>query len=354
MALPLAGAWHDGLCTAAARPAARPLSGPTAGPTAGPSTQPRPEPHPAAWLLPRLLSCLLALAWLLALVAPAVRAQELLPVPALSARVIDQTGTLSATQREALESKLAAFEAQAGPQIAVLLVPSTAPEDIAAFAQRVGEAWKLGRREVGDGLLLLVAKNDRKVWIATSKALEGAVPDLAARQIVVNQITPAFKRGDFAGGLDAGVDALMARIRGEGLPAPAAAPAGGADTGFDWETLAMFFFVGVPVVGGVLTAVLGRKLGSLATAGGAGALAWLLSASVFIAVAAGALALLLVGVLGIGASGRRSGPGGHSGQGGPPIIWGGGGRGGSGGFGGGGFRSGGGGDFGGGGAGGSW
>ena len=300
---------------------------------------------PAGWSLWPLW-----LALCLALLAPALRAQDLLPVPALSARVIDQTGTLEAGARDALDARLAAFEAQAGPQIVVLMVPTTAPEDIASYAQRVGDSWKIGRRDVGDGLLIVVAKNDRKVWIATAKALEGAVPDLAARQIVANQITPAFKRGDFAGGLSAGVDALIARIRGEGLPAPGAAPPG-AGGGIDWETLAMFFFVGVPVVGGVLTAVLGRRLGSLVTAGGAGLLAYWLSASLLIGGIAGGLALVLVGVLGIGAASR----GGRGGHGGPPVIWGGGGHGGGGfGGGGGGFRSGGGGDFGGGGAGGSW
>ena len=293
------------------------------------------------------MPALAALLWLalLMLVTPALQAQALLPVPALGARVIDQTGTLDVAARDALEAKLAAFEAQSGPQIVVLLVPSTAPEDIASFAQRVGESWKIGRREVGDGLLIVVAKNDRKVWIAPAKALEGAVPDLAARQIVQNQITPAFKQGDFAGGLSAGVDALIARIRGENLPAPAAAAPAAGEQGFDWESLAIFFFVGVPVVGAVLTGLLGRKLGALATAGGAGALAFTLGAGVLVAAIAGAVALVLVGVIGVG--GRR----GSSTLGGlPPMLWGGG----RGGGGGGGFRSGGGGDFGGGGAGGSW
>ena len=289
------------------------------------------------------------LALLLCLAAPAVLAQDLLPVPALSARVIDQTATLDAAALAALDAKLAAFETQAGPQIVVLLVPTTAPEDIAAYTQRLGDAWKVGRRDVGDGLLVVVAKNDRKVWIAPAKALEGAVPDLAARQIVQNTITPAFKQGDFAGGLSAGVDALMARIRGESLPAPTTRSArGGAASGFNWEMLAMFFFVGVPVVGGVLTAVLGRKLGSVVAAGGTGALAWLLSSSVLLGGLAGGVALLLVGVMGVGAS--RGGRGGVS-----PVIFGGGGfGGGGGGGGGGGFGSGGGGNFGGGGAGGSW
>lgn len=303
------------------------------------------------WLRSVLLG--LAALGLLAL-APGLRAQDLLPVPALSARVIDQTATLDATALQALEARLAAFEAEAGPQIVVLLVPTTAPEDIASYTQRLGDAWKIGRRDVGDGLLIVVAKNDRKVWIAPAKALEGAVPDLAARQIIQNQITPAFKQGDFAGGLSAGVEALIARIKGEHLPAPAARGSGGPQggLGFDWQSLAMIFFVAVPVVGSLISAVFGRKLGSALTAGGTGAAAWWLSASLAIAAGAGLLALILVGVLGVGAGGRRSG--GRGGHGGPPVIWGGGGRGGGGFGGGGGFSSGGGGNFGGGGAGGSW
>ena len=293
---------------------------------------------------------------MLALIAPALQAQDVLPVPALSARVIDQTGTLDAGAIGALDAKLAAFEAQAGPQIVVLMVPTTAPEDIASYAQRVGETWKIGRREVGDGLLVLVAKSDRKMWIAPAKALEGAVPDLAARQIVQNILTPAFKRGDFAGGLNAGVDALMARIQGEALPLPQAANKGkAANDGLDWEALAMFFFVGVPVVGSVLTAMLGRKLGAMVTAGGTGAVAGLLSTSAVIGGVAGLVALVLVGVLGVGSAGRRAAGGRGSGLGIPPIILGGGGgHGGGWGGGGVGFSSGGGGDFGGGGAGGSW
>ena len=304
---------------------------------------------------PWLLIALLAL--LLVCNAPALQAQEVLAVPALSARVIDQTGTLDAAALGALEAKLAAFEAQAGPQIVVLLVPSTAPEDIASFVQRLGDAWKVGRREVGDGLLVVVAKNDRKVWIAPAKALEGAVPDLAARQIIQNQITPAFKRNDFAGGLNAGVDALMARIRGEALPAPAAQAARGKSSGLGLglglEALAMFFFVGVPVIGGLLTAVMGRKLGSVVTAAGTGTAAGWLGGSLLIGGVAGVVALVMVGLLGIGAAGRHGGRGGLLGV--PPVLFGGGGRGGWGGGGsGGGFSSGGGGNFGGGGAGGSW
>ncbi len=298
-------------------------------------------------------------AWLLAgaAFAQAPAPASLVPIPPLNARVTDLTGTLSAAQTAALESKLAAFEAQAGPQIVVLMVPSTLPEDIADYTQRLGDAWKLGRRDVGDGLLLVVAKNDRKLRIAPAKALEGAVPDLAARQIIDRQIGPAFKNNDYAGGLNAGVDALMARIQGEGLPAPAARP--GAREGLQLEELLMFFFIGVPVLGSVLTGIFGRKLGSVVTAGAAGGLGWWLTASLLVAVGAGLVSLFVVGLLGVGSAlssrtrGRSSLPhiGGWGGG------WGGGGGGGSwggGGGGGGGFSSGGGGDFGGGGSSGSW
>lgn len=302
---------------------------------------------PRSGLVPAFAGWLaLAALWL----AGTAAAQDLQAIPALTARVMDQASVLQPDQRAALEAKLAAFEAQAGPQIVVLTVASTGIEDIADYAQRAGDAWKIGRKDVGDGLLLVVARDDRKLRIQVAKALEGAVPDLAARQIIANQIAPAFKRGDYAAGLDAGVDALFARIRGENLPAPSAhGGARGANTEVDWEALAVFFFVAVPVLGGVLTSMLGRKLGSVVTAGGAGALAWWLSASLLVSGLAGVVALVLVGVMGVGASrgigrGRRGS--------GPPVIWGGGHGGGFGG--GGGFSSGGGGNFGGGGASGDW
>jgi len=293
----------------------------------------------------RRLALLLAalLCWALPL-----HAQDVLPVPALSARVIDQTGTLSEPQRAALESRLAAFEAEAGPQIVVLMVATTQPEDIAAYAQRVADSWKIGRREVGDGLLLLVAKNDRKVRIEVAKALEGAVPDLAARQIIDRAITPAFRAGDYAGGLAAAVDQLIARVKGEALPLPKAQRGAAPHTGGSLEQVGIFFFVIIAVVGGVLSKVLGRKVGSVATALAAGGLAWWMTASLLLAAGAGLVSLLFVGIFGVegvlrllaaSSMARRGGGGG----------WGGGGGGG-----GGGFRSGGGGDFGGGGASGRW
>ena len=293
----------------------------------------------------RWLAGLMAVLWLLA--TGTVRAQDVLPVPPLSARVIDQTATLSAAQTQALEAKLAALEAQRGAQLVVLLVPTTLPEDIAAYAQRVGEAWKIGRRDVGDGLLIVVAKNERRVRIEVAKTLEGAIPDLAAKRIISEQISPAFKAGDYAGGLNLAVDRLSARIAGEGLAEPKAGGNGGALQGFDLQDLAIFMFVGVPIIGAALTGMFGRKLGSLLTGGAAGGIGWWLTTSALIAGGAGLIALFLVGVMGVGASrGGRSGGG--------PVIWGGGGGGGWGSGGGGGFSSGGGGDFGGGGASGDW
>ena len=298
-------------------------------------------------LLLSLLLCLALPGW----------AQDVQTVPVLTGRVIDATGTLTPAQRTALDDKLAAFEAAAGPQMVVLIVPSTAPEDITSYAQRVADSWKIGRREVGDGMVILVAKNDRKVRIEVAKALEGAVPDLAARQIIQSAITPAFKAGDYAGGLNLAVDQLQARIKGENLPLPAQQQrSSSGSSGFDFETLGALFFIGVPVLGAILTGIMGRKVGSVATAGAAGAAGWFIGGGVLMAGLAAVVALVLVGVMGVGSArrglGRRGGLGGLI----PAVILGGGGFGGGGGLGsgGGGFSSGGGGDFGGGGASGGW
>jgi uncharacterized protein len=275
-------------------------------------------------------------------------AQAVQPVPALSARVIDRSSTLAAQQVAALEAKLAAFEAERGTQIVVLILPTTAPEDIASYAFRVADTWKIGRREVGDGILVVVAKNDRRIRIEVARALEGAVPDVAAFRIIDRVITPAFREGDFAGGLDRGVDALMALIRGEALPLPEPARAAGENLSI--EDLGAFLFIAVPVAGAVLVGVLGRKIGALVTGGAAGFVIKVLTGSLLLAGLGAVLALVLVLALGIGGGGGGRGGGGGGLRRGGPIIWGGGGgRGG-----GGGFSSGGGGSFGGGGASGSW
>ena len=290
-----------------------------------------------------LATVLLALA---ALLAPAW-AQDLQPVPALSAHVLDTTGTLDAAQLQALDTKLDAFEKSSGSQVVILMVATTLPEDIASYANRLGNTWKIGRKGIGDGLLVVVAKNDRKVRIEVAKTLEGAIPDLAAKQVIDEAITPAFRRGDFAGGLDAAADRITALIKGEALPAPAAAPQAGFDVdGFDWEDLAVFVFFAVIAGASVVRRIFGRKLGALLTGAGTGAVVLFFTSSLLIASIAGFVAMLVGLFAGFspGAFTRSSGGGG----------WSGGGGGWSSGSGGGGFSSGGGGDFGGGGASGDW
>nr|WP_315245687.1 TPM domain-containing protein [uncultured Albidiferax sp.] len=297
--------------------------------------------------MPKLLRLLVA-CWL-ALLAQGGYAQSVLPVPTLTGHVIDTTATLSAAQLQALEAKLTAFEGSTGAQVVVLMVPTTQPEDIASYANRVGNAWKIGRKEVGDGLILLVAKNDRKLRIEVAKTLEGAIPDLAASNIINDAITPRFKQGDFAGGMDAGVDQIMALIKGEALPTPTA-QAAQQDLGFDWQELLIFAVFAVPIAGAIARSIFGAKLGSLVTGAGVGALAWIVSASLLIAGVAGVAALLFTLVSRAGSSPLGGALGGGLGGG-----FGGGGFG-SGGrsSGGGGFSSGGGGNFGGGGASGGW
>lgn len=279
-----------------------------------------------------------------------------MPVPALTARVIDQTGTLSAAEQQALEAKLATFEQAKGSQIVVLIVPTTQPEDIASFANRVANTWKIGRREVGDGLLIIVAKDDRRMRIEVAKSLEGAIPDIAAARIIDGEMMPRFRTGDFAGGLQAAADRIKVLIENEHLPVPERSP-GRAATGqqIDWLGLGLFLFVGVMILGPVLRRILGKTLGPLFTGGLAGGIAFLITASLLLALLAGMIALMM-SLFSAAAPMSRRGPifmpGGYD-----PFPRGGG-WGGSfgGGFGSGGdsFGSGGGGNFGGGGASGSW
>lgn len=271
-------------------------------------------------------------------------AQGLQPIPALSARVVDTAGLLDAGSRQRIETTLAALETEKGAQVVFLTLATTAPEDIAAYANRVGNAWKIGRRGVGDGVLVIVARDDRAVRIEVAKTLEGAIPDLAAKMIIDEAITPAFRRGDYAAGLQAGADRISALVRGEALPAPARRR---VSIGEDISLMdfALFLFVAVPVAAGVLRGVFGRRLGSLLTGAGAGGIALLVTSSVLIALAAAVLGGLL-SLLGLSPLGHYIGRRGGGG-------WGGSGTGGWG-RGGGGFRSGGGGDFGGGGASGRW
>lgn len=274
-------------------------------------------------------------------------------IPPVTAHVMDTTGTLDAGQVQQLENKLTAFEQARGAQLVVLLVATTQPEDIASYANRVANTWKLGRREIGDGVLLIVAKNDRKVRVEVAKTLEGAIPDLAAKRVIDEVITPRFKQGDFAGGLDAGVARLTGLIAGEALPPPPPGASGSeqAKSGFQWIDMAIFLFIAVPVMAGMARKMLGLKLGALATGAAVGALALFVTSSLIVASVAAFVALLFALLTRFPQAHPGNWTSGSSGTGG----WGTGGSGGwSAGSGGGGFSSGGGGDFGGGGASGDW
>ncbi|MDO9406759.1 MAG: TPM domain-containing protein [Polaromonas sp.] len=305
--------------------------------------------------LARSLLALLGLCVVLLVASPSLAQQAL---PALSARVMDQTGTLDASQLAAIEAKLEAFEKSNGSQVVVLMVATTAPEDIADYTQRLGDAWKIGRREVGDGVLFVIAKDDRRLRIATAKTLEGAIPDLMAKRILDGAVTPAFRGGDYAGGIEAGVDQILARIRGENLPLPDEQPSrsNGLASGFDVMDALVFLVFAVPIGSAVLRGMFGNKIGTVLTGVGAGGLAWVLTTVLWVAIGAGLLGMLAALFLQF-LPAPTSGGSGRSGRGGGG--WGGGGFGGgggrSGGFGGGGgFSSGGGGNFGGGGASGGW
>ena len=288
---------------------------------------------------------LLAATWLLA--APA-SAQDLVAVPPLTAPVMDLTGTLTPDQVAALEAKLRAFERSKGSQVAVLIVRSTQPEAIEQYSLRVAETWKLGREGIDDGILLLVALDDRKLRIEVGYGLEGAVPDAIANRIIDEDISPQFRRGDYYGGVTTGVDRLLRVIDGEPLPEPELdSPAQGIPGLF---SLLPFLLIFAMVGGGIFRRMFGRVGGALATGGLVAFLVWFLIGVLGLSVIAGFLAFIFSLGGGGGGGGGRGGWASrrhHVGWGFP------GGYGGGGGFGGGGFGGGGGG-FGGGGASGGW
>jgi len=258
-----------------------------------------------------------------------------IPVPPLSARVTDQAALLTTEQKASLEQKLQTFEARKGSQLAVLIVLTTAPETIEQYALRVVEQWKLGRKKVDDGALLLIATTDRTLRIEVGYGLEGALNDATSKRIISEIITPHFKAGDFYGGIVAGTDQIIRVIDGEPLPEPGRI-AGNGMAGMQ-QYVPIIFMLAL-VVGGILRSVLGRFPGAMVTGGVVGVAAWLFAGALSIALLAGILALILTlfggGMGGRGIGSHRGGFGG-------------------GGFGGGGFGGGGGG-FGGGGASGRW
>ena len=272
----------------------------------------------------------------------AVAAWAQVAVPPLTARVTDLTGTLTREQQAGLERMLQEFEARKGTQLAVLMVPTTAPEPIEQYALRVGEQWKIGRKKVDDGAILVVAKDDRALRIEVGYGLEGVLNDATASRIIREIIVPRFREGDFYGGINAGLDRVMRLIDGEPLPEPArSSPAAEGGLMQLLPVLLIVAFVG----GALLRAVLGRFLGAAATGGVVGFLAWMLVGTLIVSLVAGLFAFIFT--LGGGGGRRYYGGGGWPGSG-MGFPRGGGGWGG-GGLGGGGFR-GGGGSFGGGGA----
>ena len=278
-------------------------------------------------------------------VASASWAQDLAPIPALKARVTDLTRTLTPDQSAKLEQKLAAFEARKGSQIAVLIVSTTQPEAVEPYSIRVAEQWKLGRKGVDDGALLLVAKDDRALRIEVGQGLEGALPDAAANRIVEDIIVPRFKTGDFYGGIDAGVDAMIKVVDGEPLP-QTQWRSQSRGNGSNLHSLFIVGIILVFVVGGILRSVVGRLPAAGLIGGAAGVIAWFLVSSVVAAAVAGVIAFIFT-LVGGGTRGGRYG-------GWPSGGYGGGGGFGGGGLGGGGGFSGGGGGFSGGGASGRW
>jgi len=254
-------------------------------------------------------------------------------VPPLRQRVTDLTATLGPQQASALEQKLAAFEQRKGSQIAVLIVPTTEPETIEQYSIRVAEAWKLGRKGVDDGALLLVAKNDRALRIEVGYGLEGVLPDARANQIVEDIIVPRFRAGDFAGGIDAGASAMIKVIDGEPLPPPQRwrSPGSNGNGVAQLLPIALVFMV---VVGSVLRAVIGRLPAAAVVGFLVGGLAWLLVASLAVALVVALLAFLFTLIGGMPGAGSYGRGGGWGGGGWSPS--GGGWSGGGGGFGGGG------------------
>lgn len=289
------------------------------------------------------------------------RAQELQPIPPLSALVIDQTGTLSSTDVAALDAKLKTFEKTKGSQIGVLIVNTTAPEDIFSYAQRAAATYKLGRKDVGDGVLLVVAKNDRKVHVYVMRALEGAIPDLAAKRIINEQIKPAFAAGQFAVGIDAATTQLSKLINGEQLPAPQETWQNKSDSSDLFTTLLMLTLF-ASVIGSGVAKSTSRWLAAPIASVAAGFIALDMGAGIIAAVI-GLIVLLAVIVFGRHYAQLATQRGtSRFNRRGSDVFWGGGfgggGFGGGGGLGGGSSGgwggSGGGGDAGGGGAGGSW
>lgn len=287
---------------------------------------------------------------ILLLLACSVIAQAqkgLATIPALDSPVVDTTGTLSAADKQALEQQALDLQQRKGSQLQILMVPTTSPEDIADYAQRTYEQWKIGRAKVNDGVLIVVAKDDHRARIQTGYGLEGAIPDAIAWRVIQEYMVPKFRQNDYAGGLKDASAQLVKLIDGETLPAPAAQSQQPQDRGVNWVGALFAAYIAAMVVRALL-GWLPAGLRGIGTAAAAGGVAWLFG-GVAVLAAIGGFIGLFVGLMSASVS-RYANQGGWGGWGGGGGGWGGGG----GGFGGGGGWSGGGGSSGGGGASGSW
>jgi uncharacterized protein len=264
----------------------------------------------------------IAIGLALALLAPLTTTTAQVAVPPLLGHVTDQTGTLTLKQQSTLEQTLLAFEAKKGSQLAVLVVPTTAPEEIEQFSLRVAEQWKLGRKKADDGAILVVAKNDRALRIEVGYGLEGALSDITSKRIISETITPRFKQGDYFGGIEAGVEQIIRVVDGEPLPAPTNRS---QDSYQDIRQLVPILFIVALAVGGMLRRVLGKVPGALVTGAVVSALAWFVIGTVFLSMLAGLGAMvftllgstrMLYGMGGLGGGGRGGGGGFRGGGGG--------------------------------------
>ena len=237
----------------------------------------------------------------------ACSALALVAVPPLSDRVVDQTGTLGSNDIASLTQTLKDLEARKGSQIAVLIVSTTDGEAIEQFSLRVAEAWKIGRKKIDDGALLVIAKNDRRLRIEVGYGLEGILTDATTRRIIDEDITPKFKTGDFAGGVSAGVKRMVGIVNGEKLPEPE--PPHWQSPGLlsNIDPFNPFVLASVFIVGGALRTALGRLVGSVATGGFVGFLAWLLVGNIGVAAVAGVLAFLIAAFIDLMPSGGSRG-----------------------------------------------
>ena len=250
----------------------------------------------------------------LALASLSGMAADLAAVPPMRGFVVDTAGMLKPSQAQMLEQRLQEFDRSHGSQIAVLIVPTTQPETIEQYSIRVFDAWKVGRKQIDDGVLIVVAAKDRKLRIDVGYGLEGAIPDAIAKRIVMETMSPKFKAGEPYSALVAAIDQIGKLIEGEKLPPPtrSSTQTQAKDEGGQFENLLVIGLIAASVVGGILSMLLGRFLGGMATGGLVGTIAWFMTTSLIVTGIASFVVFLFV--LLSGGRGGSSGGGWGSGS----------------------------------------